>query len=180
MLVERPAAVYLGERPLTVLGGKLAVGDAAPDFKLRANNWQEVTLADSAGKVRLISVVPSLDTRVCDMQTRKFNEAAAGLGEDVVVLTVSADLPYAQRRWCGAAGIDRVQTLSDHQDMNFGNAYGTHIKELRLDQRSVFVVDGDDRVVYAEYVPVFGNEPDYEGALAAARAAAGKGGRATN
>jgi thiol peroxidase len=172
MLVERPAAVYLGERPLTVWGEKLEVGAAAPDFRLKANNWQEVTLADSAGKVRLISVVPSLDTRVCDMQTRKFNEAAAGLGENVVVLTVSADLPYAQRRWCGAAGIERVQTLSDHHDMNFADAYGTHIKELRLEQRSVFVVDGDGRVVYAEYVPVFGDEPNYEAALAAAREAA--------
>lgn len=174
MLVERAAAVYLGERPLTVLGKKLEVGDAAPDFRLTANNWQPVTLADSAGKVRLISVVPSLDTRVCDMQTRKFNEAAADLGENVVVLTVSADLPYAQRRWCGAAGIERVQTLSDHYDMNFGNAYGTHIKDMRLEQRSVFVVDGNDRVVYAEYVPVFGDEPDYEAVLAAVREAAGK------
>ncbi len=173
MAVERPGAVQLGERELTVLGEVLRPGDPAPDFRLTDNNWREVTLADSAGKVRLISVVPSLDTRVCDMQTRRFNEEAAGLGENVVVLTVSADLPYAQRRWCGAAGVERVQTLSDHKEMSFGNAYGTHIKALRLDQRSVFVVDADDRVRYVEYVPVFGQEPDYAAALDAVREAAG-------
>lgn len=174
MAVEREAAVLLGERQLTVLGEMLQVGEVAPDFRLKATNWRNVTLADSAGKVRLISVIPSIDTSVCDMQTRRFNEAAAELGENVVVLTVSADLPYAQRRWCGAAGIDRVELLSDYFDMNFANAYGTHIKDMRLEQRSVFVVDGDGRVAYAEYVPVFGDHPDYEAALAAAREAADK------
>lgn len=168
MAVEREAAVLLGERQLTVLGEMLKVGDAAPDFKLKATNWKNITLADSAGKVRLISVIPSIDTSVCDMQTRRFNEAAAGLGDGVVVLTISADLPYAQRRWCGAAGIERVELLSDYYDMNFGNAYGTHIKEMRLEQRSVFVVDGMGRITYAEYVPVFGDHPNYEAALAAA------------
>jgi thiol peroxidase len=160
-------------KPRTVLGARLKVGDRAPDFTLVANDFSEVTLADSAGKVRLISVVPSLDTEVCDLQTRRFNQEAAGFGPDVVVLTVSADLPYAQRRWCGAAGVDRVQTLSDHRDMNFGNAYGTHIKETRLEQRAVFIVDRDGIVRYAEYVPELSQHPDYEAALAALREVVG-------
>lgn len=168
---ERVGAVILRDKQLTVLGDQLEVGQAAPEFTLTANDWSEVTLADSAGKVRLISVVPSLETSVCDMQTRRFNEEAAGLSEDVVVLTVSADLPYTQRRWCGAAGVERVQTLSDHHDMNFGNAYGTHIKEMRLEQRSVFVVDRDGRVVYVQYLEQFGQQPDYDAALAAVRTA---------
>jgi thiol peroxidase len=106
---------------------------------------------------------------LCDLQTRRFNEEAAKLGDDVVILTVSADLPFAQKRWCGAAGVDRVITLSDHRDMNFGNAYGTHVKELRLEQRSVFVVDSEGIVRYTEYVPEIGQHPDYEAALAAVR-----------
>lgn len=168
---ERVGAVMLRDKPLTVLGDQLEVGQAAPDFALTANDWSQVTLADSAGKVRLISVVPSLETSVCDLQTRRFNEEAAGLSEDVVVLTVSADLPYTQRRWCGAAGVERVQTLSDHHDMNFANGYGTHIKEMRLEQRSVFVVDRDGMIVYAQYMDQFGEQPDYDAALTAVRTA---------
>jgi thiol peroxidase len=160
-------------RPRTVIGARLNVGDKAPDFTLVANDFSEVTLADSAGKVRLISVVPSLDTEVCDMQTRRFNQEAAAFGPDVVVLTVSADLPYAQRRWCGAAGVERVQTLSDHRDMSFGNAYGTHVKETRLEQRAVFVVDRAGIVRYVEYVPEISQQPDYDAALAALREVAG-------
>ncbi len=159
--------------PLTVLGAELAVGQAAPDFELVTNRWQTVSLADYAGKIKLISVVPSLDTRVCDAQARRFNVEAAGLGDEVVVLTVSADLPYAQARWCGNAGVDRVETLSDYRTMSFALAYGTYIESLRLDQRSVFVIDASDRVVYREYVPVFGQEPDYEAAIVAVRAARG-------
>jgi len=140
---------------------------------LLANDLSEVTLADSAGKVRLISVVPSLDTDICDAQTRRFNEEAVSFGDEVVVLTVSADLPFAQKRWCGAAGVDRVQTLSDHRDMNFGNAYGTHVKELRLEQRAIFVVDRDDTIRYVEYVPEIAQHPNYEAALTAVRQVAG-------
>ncbi len=169
MSEKRHGAVTSRGNPLTVLGSPLKPGDIAPDFKLAANDMSQVTLQDSAGKVRLISVVPSLDTGVCDAQTRRFNEEAANFGENVAVLTVSADLPFAQKRWCGAAGIDRVQTLSDHRDMNFGNAYGTHIEELRLEQRSVFVVDAADTVRYVEYVPEIGQHPDYEAALTAVR-----------
>ena len=169
MATERVGGVTQKGKPMTVIGALLKPGDKAPDFRLLANDLSEVTLADSAGKVRLISVVPSLDTSICDLQTRRFNQEAAGFGPDVVVLTVSVDLPFAQKRWCGAAGVERVQTLSDHRDMNFGDAYGTHIKELRLEQRSIFVVDRAGVIRYVEYVPETAQHPDYEGALAAVR-----------
>lgn len=168
-MIERTGELTFKNIPVTLLGAKLKVGDKAPDFELTANDWRTVTLADSAGKVRLISVVPSLDTGVCDAQTRRFNEEGSKLGDQVIIYTVSVDIPFSQKRWCGAAGIDRVQTLSDHHTMSFGNAYGTHIKELRLDQRSVFIIDAADIVRYVEYVPVFGQHPDYEAALSALR-----------
>jgi len=170
---ERTGAVTFQGNPLTLIGDALNVGDAAPDFVLLANDLSPVRLADSAGKVRLISVVPSLDTAVCDTQTRQFNERIAAFGEGVICYTVSADLPFAQARWCGAAGIERVQTLSDHRDMAFGGAYGTHIKELRLESRAVFVVDGTGTVRYVEYVPEMTHEPDYDKALAALEQLAG-------
>lgn len=173
MAVERIGELTHKGRPRTVIGARLKVGDTAPGFTLVANDFSEVTLADSAGKVRLISVVPSLDSDTCDLQTRRFNQEAAGFGPDVVVLTVSADLPYAQRRWCGAAGVERVQTLSDHRAMSFGNAYGTHVKETRLEQRAVFVVDRAGIIRYAEYVPEISQHPDYDAALAALREVAG-------
>lgn len=168
---ERTGELTFKGGPLTLLGNKLAAGDAAPDFKLIANDLSPVTLADSAGKVRILSVVPSLDTGVCDQQTRRFNEEAATLGGKVAVLTISADLPFAQARWCGAAGADHVQTLSDHYDMNFGAAYGVHIKELRLDARSIFVVDSNNKITYVQYVPEMTDLPDFDAALAAAKAA---------
>lgn len=171
MNVERVGDFIFRGKPLTVLGTQLKVGDKAPDFRLLANDLSVVTLKESAGKVRLISVVPSLDTSVCDAQTRRFNQEATDLGANVVVLTVSVDLPAAQKRWCGAAGVDRVITLSDHFDMNFGLAYGTYVKELRQEQRAVFVVDANDRVTYVEYVREIGQQPDYDAALAAVRAA---------
>lgn len=155
--------------PVTLLGTEVSVGDTAPDFTVLANDLSPVTLADSKGKVRLISVVPSLDTGVCSVQTRKFNEEAASLGEDVRVLTISCDLPFAQARWCGAEGIDAVQTLSDHRDLSFGEAYGTIIQELRLLTRSIFVIDKDDKVAYVEYVSEVTNHPDYEKAIAAVK-----------
>lgn len=173
MTTERPNAVTLRGEPRTVIGPALKPGDKAPDFELLANDLSEVTLADSAGKVRLISVVHSLDTGICDAQTRRFNEEAASFGDDVVILTVSVDLPFAQKRWCGAAGVDQVETLSDHRDMNFGDAYGTHVKELRLEQRAIFIVDRDGIIRYVEYVPEIGQHPDYEAALAAVRQVAG-------
>ncbi|MDM8529476.1 thiol peroxidase [Anaerolineales bacterium HSG24] len=167
MTIERTGELTIHGNPLTVLGNKLKVGDKAPDFTLIANDMSKVSLADSAGKVRLISVVPSLDTGICDAQTRRFNEEAANFGDNVVIYTVSVDLPPAQKRWCGAAGIEKVQTLSDHYDMNFGNAYGTHIKELRFEQRSIFIIDADDTIRYVEYLPKIVVHPDYEAALEA-------------
>lgn len=152
-------------------GPELKPGDKAPDFEVQANDLSKVTLSDTKGKVRLISVVPSLDTGVCDAQTRRFNEEGAKLGNHVAILTISADLPFAQKRWCGAAGIDKVQTLSDHLNMAFGSAYGTYNTEYRLESRAVFVVDSSDTVTYAEYVPAAGEHPNYEAALEAAKAA---------
>lgn len=157
--------------PLTLIGNEIKVGDKAPDFTVLANDLTAVTLNDSNGSVRIISVVPSLDTPVCDQQTRRFNEEASKL-DNVKILTISADLPFAQSRWCGAAGIDKVQTLSDHRDLFFGEAYGVIIKELRLLTRAVFVVTHDNRVVYAEYVPEVTDHPNYEAALEAAHQAA--------
>lgn len=157
-------------RELTVEGPMLEVGQAAPDFKLTANNWRTKSLADYASKVKIISVVPSLDTSVCSTQTRRFNQAASDLSEQVVVLTVSADLPYAQARWCAAEGIERVETLSDHKTMGFSTDYGVHVLAPRITQRAVFVVDQHDIVRYVEYVYHIDNEPDYEAALGAARA----------
>ncbi|WP_059103796.1 thiol peroxidase [Shouchella shacheensis] len=158
------------QNPVTLIGTPVQVGDTAPDFTVLANDLSEVSLADSKGRVRLISVVPSIDTGVCDQQTRKFNEEAATLG-DAKVLTISVDLPFAQKRWCGAVGIENVQTLSDHRDLSFGEAYGVAIKELRLLARSVFVVDAKNKIVHAEYVSEVTNHPDYEAALEAARKA---------
>jgi len=169
-MIERAGEVTFQGQPLTVLGRKLEVGDRAPYFTLVANDLSTVTLPDTAGKVRLISVVPSLDTAVCDAQTRRFNQEVGAVGDEVICYTVSADLPFAQARWCGAAGVERVVTLSDHQTMAFGDAYGTHIKELRLEQRAVFVIDADGIVRYVEYVPELTHHPDYEAALDAVRA----------
>ncbi|WP_453994432.1 thiol peroxidase [Bacillus nitroreducens] len=164
------ASITFKNNPVTLLGNEVKVGDKAPEFTVLANDLSPVTLADSKGSVRLISVVPSLDTGVCDAQTRRFNEEAAGL-ENVKVLTVSVDLPFAQARWCGANGIENVQTLSDHRDLSFGEAFGVAIQELRLLARAVFVVDSNDTVTYAEYVSEATNHPNYEAAIEAAKAA---------
>ena len=165
------AQITFKQNPMTLIGNEVKVGDTAPDFTVLANDLSPVTLQDSKGKTRLISVVPSLDTGTCDAQTRKFNESAAELGDDVVILTVSNDLPFAQKRWCAAAGIDSVQTLSDHRDLSFGEAYGVAIKELRLLTRSIFVVDTNDKVTYVEYVSEATEHPNYEKAIEAVKAA---------
>ncbi|MEC1714913.1 thiol peroxidase [Schinkia azotoformans] len=153
---------------ITLLGNEVKVGEKAPNFTVLANDLSEVTLDNTKGNVRLISVVPSLDTGVCDAQTRRFNEETASL-PNVKILTVSVDLPFAQKRWCGAAGIENVQTLSDHRDLSFGEAYGVAIQELRLLTRAVFVVDSSDTVTYVEYVPEATDHPNYEAAIAAAK-----------
>lgn len=158
---------------MTVIGEALEVGDEAPEFKLVANDFSEVKLSDFAGKVRVISAVPSLDTSICDAQTRQLNEGVAAISDDAVVLTISAEYPINQRRWCGASGLDNVIVLSDHMDMSFGAAYGTYVKERRAEARSVFVVDRDGMITHVEYVPVIGQHPDYDAVLQAVRAAVG-------
>ncbi|MGM7720844.1 thiol peroxidase [uncultured Metabacillus sp.] len=164
------ASITFKNNPVTLLGNEVKVGDTAPDFTVLANDLSEVTLSNSKGKVRLISVVPSIDTGVCDAQTRRFNEDASKL-DNVEVLTISVDLPFAQKRWCASNGLENVQTLSDHRDLSFAEAYGVHIKELRLLARAVFVVDANDKVTYVEYVSEATNHPNYEAAIEAAKAA---------
>ena len=166
---ERNGLVTLQGNAVTLMGPELKAGDKAPDFSLLKNDMSPATLGDYAGKVIVLSVVPSLDTPVCDTQTRKFNEKASALGDDVVVLTVSVDLPFAQARWCGAAGVDRVITLSDHREAAFGAAYGLLIKGLRLLARAVLVVDRGGVIRYVQIVPEVATEPDYDAALAAVK-----------
>lgn len=157
---------------LPVEGPELHVGDTAPDFRLHQrtpDGLKDVTLDDFAGKTLLLSVVPSLDTPVCEIQTKKFNEEASALPAGVEVLTVSMDLPFAQARFCGEKGVHRIQTASDHRDGSFGKAYGTLITPLRIESRAVFVVDPNRTVRHAEYVPEVTEQPNYTAALEAAR-----------
>ena len=155
--------------PFTLVGPELKTGDAAPDFTLVDNGLKPVTLKDTSG-VRIISVVPSLDTPVCDLQTKRFNEEAAKL-PSVDILTISMDLPFAQKRWCGAFGVDRVKMLSDHRSGSFGEAYGTLIKDLRIESRAIFVLDKSNIIRYVEYVKEVADHPNYDAALAAAKTA---------
>lgn len=155
------------QEPVTLPGKEVEIGDAAPDFTVLANDLSPVTLQDSKGKIRLISVVPSLDTGVCSDQTKRFSDEAASLGEDVEVLTISADLPFAQKRWTTVNQVDNLTTLSDHRDLSFGEAYGVTMQELRLLARSIFVVDKNDQVSYVEYVLEGTSHPDYDKALEA-------------
>ncbi|OMF94133.1 thiol peroxidase [Paenibacillus sp. FSL R7-0337] len=170
MTQERTGVATFKGNPITLVGPQLKAGDPAPQFTVSKNLLEDVTLTDYAGKIKLISVVPSLDTGVCDAQTRRFNSEAAGLGDDVVILTISTDLPFAQARWCGAAGIDSVITLSDHKETSFGQAYGVLIKEFRLDMRSIFVVDKQGTLAYVEYLGEMAEHPDYEAAISAVKA----------
>ena len=158
--------------PFNLIGPELKPGDKAPNFELVDNGLKPLKLADTQG-VRIISVVPSLDTPVCDEQTKRFNEEASKL-PGVAILTVSCDLPFAQKRWCGAAGVDKITTASDYKDGNFGEAWGTMIQELRIESRAVFVVDGNNTIAYAQYVPEVADHPDYDAALSAAKATAAK------
>lgn len=160
-------AVTFKEKPVTLVGDKVEVGEYAPDFTVLANDMSPVSLSDASGKVRLISVVPSIDTGVCSQQTRKFNEEAASL-ENVEVWTISCDLPFAQRRWCAAEGIENVRVLSDHKDLDFGEQFGLVMDEMRLLARSVIVVDSEGKVSYKEIVSEGTDHPDYEAAINAA------------
>jgi thiol peroxidase len=165
---ETTGKVTLHGNPMTLLGEIPQVGDAAPEFEALDNDLAPVNLTSFKGKVVIISAVPSLDTPVCDMETRRFNQEAANLSDDTVILTLSVDLPFAQKRWCGAAGVEDVTTLSDHREAAFGKAYGILIKELRLLARAVFVVDREGIIRYVQLVPEIGEEPDYAAVLQAA------------
>ncbi|MEH6937232.1 thiol peroxidase [Bacillus sp. JJ664] len=164
------ASVTFKNNPVTLIGSEVKVGEKAPNYTVLANDLSPVTLETSAGKVRLISVVPSVDTGVCDAQTRRFNEEASNIG-NVEVLTISMDLPFAQKRWCAASGLENVHTFSDHRDASFGEAYGVLMQELRLLARAVFVVDSNDVVTYVEYVSEGTSHPNYEAAIEAVKAA---------
>jgi thiol peroxidase len=154
--------------PLTLIGPELKVGDTAPDFTAVDGSLKDVTLRDTGNNVRIISVVPSLDTPVCDAQTKRFSEEMTKLS-GVDVITVSMDLPFAQKRWCGAFGVDKVKMLSDHKGGSFGEHYGTLIKELRIESRAIFVLDPQNTIRHVEYVKEVADHPNYEAALAAAR-----------
>ena len=168
--MERPGATTLKGNPLTLLGPELKVGDKAPDFSSVDDSLKAITLAATGTGVRVFSVVPSLDTPVCDMQTKRFNDEAKKQ-TDVTIYTVSMDLPFAQKRWCSAMGVDQVKMISDHREGSFGQSFGTLIKELRIMSRAIFVVDKNNVVRYVEYVKEVGEHPNYDAALAAAKAA---------
>ncbi len=170
--MERAAAVTLKGNPLNVIGPELKAGDRAPDFECVDTALKPVKLADTGNAVRIFSVVPSLDTPVCDAQTRRFNEEAARLA-GVDIYTISVDLPFAQKRWCGAFGVDRIKMLSDHRQGSFGVAYGTLIKDLRLESRAIFVVDPANVIRHAQYVKEVTDFPDYDAALSVVRSLIG-------
>ena len=164
---ERKGAVTLEGNPLTLVGNEVKVGERAPDVELTAGDMKPVKLSSFRGKVCVITSVPSLDTPVCDIETKRFNSEAGKLGADVKVLAVSMDLPFAQKRWCGAAGVEWVETLSDHKDARFGTEYGVLIKELRLLARAIFVLDREGVIRYEQLVGEIADEPDYDAVLSA-------------
>ena len=172
MTTKRKGLIQLGGKDATVVGDDVKVGHKAPEFTVFKTDWTPIkALKETKGKVRVIAAVPSLDTEVCDRETRRFNQEAARLGKDIAILTISTDLPFAQKRWCGAAGVDQILTLSDSYKADFGKKYGCLIDERRILRRAVFVVDRHGVVTYADYMPALGNEPKYDEVLAAARKA---------
>lgn len=171
-MIERTGILKIGDQDVTIVGEDVRVGQIAPDFVVQAQDWSLVRgLEDTQGKVRILAAVPSLDTPVCDRETRRFNQEAAALGKDVVIEVISMDLPFAQKRWCGAAGVDQVMVLSDHLYAEFGQKYGCLIKERRILRRAVFVVNRQGIVTYVAYMPALGVEPNYDEVLQAAQEA---------
>ncbi len=168
---ERKGVITFKGNPMTLVGKEVKPGDRLPSFKVTGQDLGDITDKDFAGNVLVLSVVPSVDTPVCATQTRRFNEKAADLSDDVVILTVSMDLPFAAKRFCAAEGIEAVKTGSDYKYQSFGDAFGVHIKELGLLSRAVFVADKNGKITHAQYVGEVTNEPDYEPALKAAKAA---------
>ncbi len=171
--MERKNVVTIFGNAVTLIGPELKTGEKAPDFKVLNKDLKEEGLSDYEGKIKLISVTPSLDTPVCDLQARRFNQELATLPEDVTVLNISVDLPFAIGRFCTAAGIDKVTALSDHRETSFGLAYGVLMKESRLLARSIFILDKQNTIRYIEIVPEVTNHPNYEKALEAVRELAG-------
>ncbi len=172
MTTKRKGLIQVGGKDATVIGDDIKVGQKAPDFTVFKTDWTRIkALKETKGKVRILAPLPSLDTETCDRETRRFNQEAAGLGKDVAILVISTDLPYAQKRWCGAAGVDQVLTLSDSYKVDFGRKYACLIEERRTLRRAVFVVDRQGMVTYADYMSALGNEPKYDEVLAAARKA---------
>jgi thiol peroxidase len=159
---ERHGLITMKGNPLTLIGNEVKVGEKAPDFTVLDNDLSSVQFSSYRGKICVLSSVPSLDTPVCDLETRRFNEEASRLGPDILILTISMDLPFAQKRWCAAAGVNKVQTLSDHRDASFGTSFGILIKELRLLARAVFIVDRQGTLQYTQLVKELTKEPDYE------------------
>ncbi len=168
-MTERPGTVTLHGNPLTLVGREVRVGDQAPDFEVVDNGLNSIKFSSLPKKVYVLASVPSLDTPTCDLETRRSNQEAAQLNRDTVLLTISMDLPFAQKRWCGAEGVDRVKTLSDHREASFGLAYGVLIKELRLLARAVFIVDCAGIIQYTQLVKELADEPNYEEVLQAVR-----------
>lgn len=174
MATERAGLMQVGGKDVTIIGDDLRVGDVAPEFTAHAQDWSlRSGLGDTDGKVRIITSLPSLSTSVCDRETKHFNEAASSLGDDIVIEAVSTDLPYTQKNWCAASGVDKVVTLSDHMAVEFGEKYGALIKERRILRRAVFVVGKDNKLTYVAYLPALGDEPNYDEVLEAARKALG-------
>jgi thiol peroxidase len=170
MVVERTGLLSVGGKEVTILGEDINVGQTAPSFMADTLSWEYIDVLEATkGKVRIIAALPSLETGVCDRETRRFNEEAAKLSDDIVIVTISADLPYTQARWCGAAGIDQVMMVSDHRETSFGLKYGCLVKERRILRRAVFVVDTKDIVRYVAYMPTLADEPDYDAVLALAK-----------
>lgn len=172
MTIARKGIIKFGDADVTIIGADLKPGDVAPEFVVHDNDWKLVKVLESTkGKVRIIVSLLSLNTSVCDRETHRFNQEAAALGEDIAIIVVSMDLPFTQENWCGAAGVDRVITVSDHLLADFGEKYGLLIEELRILRRAVFVVDRNDKIAYVDYMPALGEEPDYEKVLIEARKA---------
>ena len=172
MSIERKGLIQIAGNDMTVIGPDITVGQQAPDFIAYTQDWNTFAgLQQTKGKVRIIGSLPSLNTSVCDRETHRFNQEASELGENIVVMVISMDLPFTLKNWCGAAGVDNVIILSDHQSAEFGEKYGVLIKERRVFRRAIFVVNAKDQVVYAEYMPALGVEPNYADVISAARKA---------
>ncbi len=170
--MERTGLLQLAGKDATIIGPDLTVGQQAPEFTAQAQDWSFIRpLEATKGKVRIIAAMPSLTTGVCDAETRRFNLEAASLSEEIVIIGITADLPYLLKSWCEAAGVEKVMVVSDHYDTNFGESYGTLVKERRILRRAVFVVNKAGKVVYVAYMPALGEQPNYEEVLSAAKAA---------